>query len=103
MSKWIQVAQTSDIAPGQMRPYVADEEPIVVCNVGGAFYAFQNMCSHQELSLDDGALTGKVVTCPHHGAEFDVITGEALTLPAVSPIVTYPVKVEGIAIFVEVL
>lgn len=103
MSKWVQVAQTTDIAPGQMKPFLADDEPIVVCNVDGTFHAFQNMCSHEELSLDDGALTGNVVTCPHHGAEFDVITGEALTLPAVSPIVTYPVKIEGTTIFVEVL
>lgn len=103
MKHWVQVAQTADIAPGQMRSFLADEEPIVVCNVDGKFYAFQNVCSHQELPLEDGALAGKVITCPWHGAEFDVTTGEALAMPAVSPIVTYPVRVEGGAIFVEVL
>lgn len=102
MKKWLQVALVSDIAPGQTKAYTVDEEPIVLCNVDGQFYAFQDMCSHQELPLDGGKLTGKVITCPHHGAKFDVTTGAALCMPAVTPIVTYPVKVEGNAVFVEI-
>lgn len=102
MSQWVHVATTSDIAVGQMKPYTVDENPIVVCNVDGQFYAFQDMCSHQELPLADGTLCGKTVKCPWHGATFDVVTGAATHMPAVAPIVTYPVKVEGHAIYVEV-
>jgi len=98
----MQVARVTDIPAGQMRPFTVDEEPIVVCNVDGAFYAFQDMCSHQELPLDGGELCGKVITCPWHGAKFDVETGAALAMPAVAPIVTYPVKVEADQIFVEI-
>lgn len=100
-NKWMQVALTSDLAPGQMKPVTLDDEPIVLCNVEGSFYAFQDRCSHQELPLDGGALCGKTLTCPWHGAKFDVTTGTALAMPAVTPIVTYPVKVEGNAVFVE--
>lgn len=102
MSKWMQVAQTLEIAAGQMKAFIVDDEPIVVCNVDGTFYAFQDTCSHQELPLADGELCGKEVTCPWHGAKFDVTTGAALGMPAVSPIVTYPLRVEGTAIYVEV-
>jgi 3-phenylpropionate/trans-cinnamate dioxygenase ferredoxin subunit len=101
MSKWIMAAQTSEIAPGLMKSLTLDEEPVVVCNVDGSFYAFQDMCSHQELPLDGGELCGKTLTCPWHGAKFDVATGAAVAMPAVAPIVTYPVKVEGGQIFVE--
>ena len=102
MSKWMQVAQTGDVPAGQMRSFSVDEEPIVICNVDGQFYACQDMCSHQELPLDGGELCGKVLTCPWHGAKFDVTTGAALAMPAVAPIVTYSVRVEGGQIFVEV-
>lgn len=101
-NKWLQVALTSDLAPGQMKPVTVDDEPLVLCNVEGNFYAFQDRCSHQELPLDGGTLCGKTLTCPWHGAKFDVTTGAALAMPAVTPIVTYPVKVEGNAVFVEI-
>jgi len=101
VSHWVKVAATADIPLGQMKAFSVDEEPIVICNVDGDFYACQDMCSHQELPLDGGQLTGCVLTCPWHGATFDVTNGAALSMPAVSPIVTYPVKVEGNEIFVE--
>ncbi len=102
MSQWMAVAKTSDIASSQMKSYTIDENSIVVCNVDGSYYAFQDVCSHQELPLADGALTGKTVHCPWHGAQFDITTGEATHMPAVAPIVTYLVRVEADVIYVEV-
>lgn len=98
---WIKVAKASEIAPGQMRTGEAGGMPIVVCNVGGQYHAFLDICSHQDLPLSEGCLEGKVVTCPWHGAKFDVTNGAALQMPAVAPIETYPVKCEGDDLYIE--
>ena len=69
--------------------------PIVVFNIADAFYAIKDQCSHEDLEFGDGELNGYDLTCEHHGAHFDVRTGEALTLPAVDGIPAYPVRVRG--------
>lgn len=103
MSQWFQVAELEDIPVGQTKAVQAGDESVVICNVDGQYYALLDQCSHQELPLSEGGrLHGKEITCPWHGARFDVTTGTALQMPAVSPVVTFPVKVEGNAIFVEV-
>jgi 3-phenylpropionate/trans-cinnamate dioxygenase ferredoxin subunit len=96
------VADVSDIPPEGARRVVADGIEILVCNVEGKFYAIEDVCTHDGAPLDQGTLEGACVVCPRHGATFDVRTGEALTLPAVMPVQTYPVNVEGDRIFVEV-
>lgn len=70
-----------------------DGLPIVVFNIAGHLYAIGDVCTHDEGPLGDGELEGYKVTCPRHGAHFDVRTGKALTLPAVIDIPAYPVRV----------
>jgi 3-phenylpropionate/trans-cinnamate dioxygenase ferredoxin subunit len=74
-----------------------------VYNLGGELYAIEDRCSHDDGPLcegdwdpDDG-----VVICPRHGANFDVRTGAALTLPAFEPVSTFPVRVSGDTIEVD--
>lgn len=100
MAEFEKIAKVSDIAPGEVKAFVAGNEMIAICNNGGKFYAFIDECSHQTLPLSDGILEGKTITCAYHGAEFDVETGEALCLPAVDRIETYEVKVEDDDIYV---
>lgn len=76
-------------------------EAILLCNVEGAIYAIQDLCTHDGGELDQGELDGCRIMCPRHGAYFDVTTGAALTLPAILPVRTYSVRVDGDAIFVE--
>ena len=59
------------------------------------------MCTHDGGSLDASELDGCRIMCPRHGAFFDVTTGKALTLPAVSPLPTYDVRVDGDAISLD--
>ena len=94
------VAQASELPPGEMKAVEVNGEPIALYNVEGAFYATCDTCSHEEASLADGWLDDDVVTCPSHGAEFNVRTGEVLSLPATEPVATYPVRVEGDEIYV---
>jgi 3-phenylpropionate/trans-cinnamate dioxygenase ferredoxin subunit len=79
-----------------------DGEPIAIFHVGGHFYATTDVCSHEEASLSEGELEGEIVECPLHGARFNVRTGEVKALPATVPIKTYPVRVVGQDIEVEV-
>src|SRR5436305_7729202 len=98
--EWLAVARVDDVEPGEGFRVEIDDEPVAIWNVNGKIYATSDVCSHEETSLSDGDLWGEVVECPLHGAQFDVRTGEALTLPAVVPIPTYPVKIEDGVIYV---
>ncbi len=95
MAKWVTLAQVGDIVPGQVRYFEANGYRIALCNVNGEYYAIADECTHDGGPLDRGELEGYEVECPRHGARFDVRTGKPLCLPAVIPVETYPVKVEG--------
>ena len=95
------VARAGAIAPGTMQRVTVDGVDVLICNVGGAFYAVEDICTHDGSPLDAGELDGARVVCPRHGACFDVTTGKALTLPAVSPLPTYDVRVDGDDIYVD--
>jgi len=95
------VAKVSEIAPGSTRRVVVDSVEILLCNVDGKIYAIEDVCTHDGGPLDQGELEGERVVCPRHGATFDVRTGDALTLPAVIPLQTFEVSVQGDDILVE--
>jgi len=65
------------------------------------FFAIQNRCSHAEASLSEGEVYDCKVECPLHGAEFDLKTGEALTLPATKPVATYTTEVNENSVLVK--
>lgn len=94
------VAKKSEIAPGTTRRVVVDGTEVLLCNVEGEIYAIEDVCTHDGGELDQGELEGCRIMCPRHGAYFDVKTGAALTLPAILPVPTYEVRVEGDDIFV---
>jgi nitrite reductase/ring-hydroxylating ferredoxin subunit len=96
------VATRQDVEPGNARCIEAAGHYIALYNVDGTFYATDDECSHAEASLSDGWLEDYEITCPLHGSAFDVRTGRPLCLPATKPVRTYPVRVEGDDIYVEV-
>jgi len=71
----LEVARLIEIPEGTMKRVTAFNENILLSNVSGRIYATQNDCGHQRASLARGTLEGSVVTCPLHGAKFDVTTG----------------------------
>jgi nitrite reductase/ring-hydroxylating ferredoxin subunit len=75
---------------------------IAIATVGDTFYAFGDTCTHQGCSLADGELDGATVTCPCHGSQFNVTTGEVLRGPAREPVRSYPVRLEASALKIEV-
>jgi 3-phenylpropionate/trans-cinnamate dioxygenase ferredoxin component len=102
MSEWIDVGPEGEIAPGAWRLVDVDGTDVAVFNVDGAYYAIEDVCTHDGAPLDQGEIEGKCIVCPRHGATFDVTTGTALTLPAVVPVATFPVRVVDGTIVIDV-
>jgi 3-phenylpropionate/trans-cinnamate dioxygenase ferredoxin subunit len=92
---FVTVARVADTPPGTISVHEVGGVRIALCNVNGRFYAIDDVCTHDGGPLDQGELSGQLVECPRHGAKFDVTTGRAVVLPAVRPVQTYPVRVEG--------
>ncbi len=89
------VAKVADVAPGTTHKVIVAGSPLLLCNVDGTIYAIEDVCTHDGGELDQGELEGCRIMCPRHGAYFDVTTGAALTLPAILPVPTYPVRSDG--------
>ena len=95
MSEWTTVANTEDVPEGEMVGATVDGVDLLVANVGGEYCAIGAVCSHEGGPLADGDLYNGIVTCPWHGSEFNVETGEVETPPATEPQPVYEVRVEG--------
>ena len=96
------VGSLSEVPPGTAKVYEVGDRAIAVCNVDGELYAVDDVCTHDEGSLDQGELEGFEIECPRHAARFDVRTGKVTALPAVLPIDTFPVRVDGGDIEIDV-
>ena len=71
-----------------------DGQEILLCRHKDEYYAVSYFCSHAEFSLEGGMIRDGCITCPYHGAEFDLKDGSVQAPPAFEPIKTYPLKVE---------
>lgn len=102
MTGFLKVASVDDIAEGALLPLEVDGELVCLARVEGCVYAFTDNCTHISGPLNEGELSGCILTCPWHGAQFDIRTGKVLRGPARQDILTYAVKIEDGAIFVSV-
>ena len=73
-------------------------EEILLCRDGDEYFAVSYYCSHEAFTLEGGTINNNCITCPYHGAEFNLRTGEALSAPAFEPIRTYPVRFDDTVI-----
>jgi 3-phenylpropionate/trans-cinnamate dioxygenase ferredoxin subunit len=92
----IDVAPVEELPPGSVKIVVAGLLSIGVYNLDGEFYALEDRCSHDDGPLCEGDfdLEEGIAICPRHGANIDIRSGRALTLPAIEPVATFPVHVE---------
>jgi nitrite reductase/ring-hydroxylating ferredoxin subunit len=97
-ARWIRVARASDIGKGDRLRVSVEGEDIAIFNAEGTLHALGDVCTHAEASLTDGDfyedIRGWVAECPMHGSQFDLETGEAVSLPATGNVGKYAVKVE---------
>ena len=101
MAEFQRVAATSELSdPGKLLVEV-DDQLIALFQVGGKFYALDDVCTHDGGPLAEGQLCGYEIACPRHGAKFDIRDGQALTMPATQPTRSHEVKVEDGQVFVR--
>ena len=102
MPEFVKVARTDEVPVGQAKMVEANGTEIAIFNVAGSFHAIANTCTHVGGPLCEGEIDGTEVTCPWHGAVFDVTSGQVLGPPAPEPVTRYNVRVEGSDIEIEV-
>ena len=101
MGNRVPVCRKDEVAPGRFRCVEVEGNKILLYNVSGALYATSATCAHLGGPLDEGLFEEGVVTCPWHGWQFDVRSGESIYDPGRS-VAIYPVTVLGDDILVEV-
>ncbi len=92
---FVTVARLADVPENGLKGLVVNGTAIVLVNRDGTIYALEDRCSHEEFPLSAGDLADGELTCALHGARFDIETGAPRALPAVLPVRTYDVRVEG--------
>ena len=102
MAEFVKVAKSEDVAAGRGKLVEVSGRKIAVFNVGGAYHAIDDTCTHRGGPLSEGEIEGTKVTCPWHGAVYDVTTGEVLGPPAPKGVSRYNVRVSGNDIEVEI-
>ncbi len=93
MSDWITVAKLEELPPGERRIIDVENVQIAVFNLGGEFYAIEDVCTHDYAPLADAKLEGDEIICPRHGARFCIKTGAVTAPPAYEPVPTFPVRI----------
>ncbi len=101
MLDFVKVAEVDDLDEGELMPIEVDGELVCLAKISNSIYAFTDNCTHISGPLNEGELDGEVLTCPWHGAQFNVCTGKVLRGPARQDIQTYPVRVEGNSILLS--
>jgi len=84
-----------ELQDGQTENCEFDGVDVLLCRVAGRYYAVSNLCSHAGQALSEGKLRGFEISCPLHGARFDIRDGRCLAAPAWKPIATFAVVMEG--------
>jgi nitrite reductase/ring-hydroxylating ferredoxin subunit len=101
MADYVKVAASQDVPPGRAKMIEAGGRQIALFNVDGAFHAIDGICPHRGAPLSDGEVDGTSVTCPWHGATFDLTTGAVLCPPASKGVTRYNVRLTGNDVEIE--
>jgi naphthalene 1,2-dioxygenase system ferredoxin subunit len=99
---WIELAAVDAIPEDDVIGIDAEGKSFALYQVDGEIYATDNICTHGNARLCDGFLEGHEIECPLHQGKFDIRNGKAMCAPLTEYVKTYPVKIEGTRVFVEV-
>lgn len=100
MTTFERVVAVTEIPPNGRKSIIVDDVPALLVRIGNDFFAVEDVCSHDGQPLTDGPVADGAITCPRHGARFDLKTGKALCMPATQPISTFAVQVRDGDVFV---
>ena len=83
---YVEAAKVNEIPSGKMKHVEVGNREIVVSNVNGQYYAMEDRCGHMNALLSMGTLSNdNIMTCPFHGAKFDVTNGKKVGEPVLTP------------------
>jgi len=101
---FVKIATLDQLPDNSVRVFEFEGEQIAVFRSGERFYATANICTHAYAELHEGFFDPEEcsIECPLHGARFSVETGAVLCLPAYQPLLTYPVRVEGDVLLIDI-
>ena len=116
MAELVKVIKADELKDGTMTAVNITGHEILLARVGDKYYAADNRCSHMGGKLSQGKLNGTVVTCPLHGSQFDLVSGQVIrwtNLPGFiskvskiikspKPIATYNIKIVDETVYVEI-
>lgn len=102
MARFVKVVTTDELKAGETKLVEIDDRRVALFNLDGTYYALEDTCPHQGGPLSEGFVEEGIVTCPWHGAEFDVKTGEVMSPPARMGVARYNVRVQGKDIEIEI-
>lgn len=102
MAQFFKVASAGELAPGSAKQVEVNGKTIALFNLDGNYFAIDNECTHRGGPLAEGYVEGGSVTCPWHGAQFNIKTGMVEAPPAAKGVAKYNVRVQGADIEVEV-
>ncbi|QDU97451.1 3-phenylpropionate/cinnamic acid dioxygenase ferredoxin subunit [Lignipirellula cremea] len=91
----------SDIPDPGKQVFEVDDRLVVLFHVGGQFFCLEDLCTHDGGSLGDGTFADHAIACPRHGAQFDIRTGAALTMPATEATPCHEIRVDGDKVMVR--
>src|SRR5512134_3758601 len=100
-AEYVAVATTGELPNGTRKLLEVDGRAIAVFNIAGSFYCIADVCSHDDGPVAEGELDGYEIECPRHGARFDIRDGKVLSFPAITPVQSFSVTIEGDDILIE--
>ena len=93
--EYIRVADVSEVKEGEVTFVSGKFGRVGLTMISGKIYAYQDLCSHDDSTLDPNSLTGEFISCPRHGAQFSVKSGKPISMPATEELEIYPVRISG--------
>jgi len=100
--QWRRVCALADLRDDTAVGAEIDGVPVCVVRSAGQVYAVRDECSHADVMLSQGEVEDGKIECWLHGSQFDLASGKPLTLPAIDPVPTYPVTIDGDDVLVDV-
>jgi len=94
-TEFTSVATVDELKPGERMVAEVGRHWVAIFNVDGTYYAIEDVCTHDDGPLAEGDLNGCIISCPRHGATFDLRTGKVLTPPALVDVQSYDVQIQG--------
>jgi 3-phenylpropionate/trans-cinnamate dioxygenase ferredoxin subunit len=101
MPVWERAAAVDEIAPGGRKSVILDDAAVLLLRAGDDYYCIEDVCTHDGQPLTDGPFENGCITCPRHGAQFNVATGAAVRMPATEPVRTFAVEVRADGIYIQ--